>query len=50
MDLEIVQLLQDINDAGGVDTVAGDPARVFSRYGLPHAAAARDPAAREAPE
>jgi glycosyltransferase involved in cell wall biosynthesis len=34
MDFEIVQVVQEISNAGGVETVAGELARVFTRYGL----------------
>jgi UDP-glucose:(heptosyl)LPS alpha-1,3-glucosyltransferase len=34
MDFEIVQVVQEISYAGGVETVAGELARVFTRHGL----------------
>jgi glycosyltransferase involved in cell wall biosynthesis len=34
MGLEIVQVVQEISSAGGVETVAGELARVFTSYGL----------------
>jgi hypothetical protein len=34
MDFEIVQVVQEISNAGGVETVASELARVFTRYGL----------------
>ncbi|MGE5159598.1 MAG: glycosyltransferase family 4 protein [Gemmatimonas sp.] len=36
MDREIVQVVQELSTAGGVETVAGELARVFSRNGLPN--------------
>jgi glycosyltransferase involved in cell wall biosynthesis len=36
MDFEIVQVVQELSTAGGVETVAAELARVFTRSGLPN--------------
>jgi glycosyltransferase involved in cell wall biosynthesis len=36
MDFQIVQVVQELSTAGGVETVAGELARVFSRNNLPN--------------
>jgi UDP-glucose:(heptosyl)LPS alpha-1,3-glucosyltransferase len=36
MDIEIVQVVQELSNAGGVETVAIELARVFTRHGLPN--------------
>lgn len=36
MDFQIVQVVQELSTAGGVETVAGELARVFNRNGLPN--------------
>src|ERR1700758_1894040 len=36
MDFQIVQVVQELSTAGGVETVAGELARVFNRNNLPN--------------
>src|SRR5579871_3137117 len=36
MDFEVVQVVQELSTAGGVETVAAELARVFTRSGLPN--------------
>jgi UDP-glucose:(heptosyl)LPS alpha-1,3-glucosyltransferase len=36
MDFEIVQVVQELSNAGGVETVAIELARIFTRHGLPN--------------